>query len=235
MYELYYWPMIQGRGEFVRLALEEAGADYADIAREDDGIDKMLTLMEKGAHPSFAPPFLRHGKIWLGQTSTILLYLGDQHNLAPKSQSGRLWTQQIQQTVADAVFEAHETHHPIGMGLYYEDQKPEAKRRAQEFRKDRIPKFLDWFETILARNPGGSRHLVGRSLTYADLSLFQLVEGLEYAFPKATKRALKKTPKVAGLREAVAKRRRIAAYLQSERRIPFNEDGIFRRYPEIDA
>jgi glutathione S-transferase len=235
MYELYYWPMIQGRGEFVRLALEEAGAEYADIARDDDGIEKMMAVMEKGSHPSFAPPFLRHGKLWIGQTSTILLYLGERHNLAPKSQSGRLWTQQIQLTVADAVFEAHETHHPIGMGLYYEDQKPEAKRRAQEFRKDRIPKFLDWFETILSRNPAGPRHLVGKSLTYADLSLFQLVEGLEYAFPKAAKRALTKTPKVAALREAVAKRRRIAAYLQSDRRIPFNEDGIFRRYPEIDG
>jgi glutathione S-transferase len=235
MYELYYWPTIQGRGEFVRLVLEEAGADYADIARDDDGVEEMQTLMEEGTRPSFAPPFLRHGKLLIGQTSTILLYLGDRHNLAPKSEAGRLWTQQIQQTVADAVFEAHETHHPIGLGLYYEDQKPAAKRRAEEFRKDRIPKFLGWFESILARNPGGTHHLVGRSLTYADLSLFQLVEGLEYAFPKSTKRALKKAPKVAALRDAVAKRRRIAAYLESDRRIPFNEDGIFRRYPEIDG
>lgn len=232
MYELYYWPMIQGRGEFVRLALEEAGADYA---RDEGGMEKMQDLMEEGGHPSFAPPFLRHGRLCIGQTSTILLYLGDRHNLAPKSQSGRLWTQQIQQTIADAVFEAHETHHPIGMSLYYEDQKPEAKRRAQEFRKDRIPKFLNWFETILTRNPAGPRNLVGRRLTYADLSLFQLVEGLEYDFPKATKRALKNAPNVAALRDAVGNRRRIAAYLHSDRRIPFNEDGIFRRYPEIDG
>jgi glutathione S-transferase len=235
MYELYYWPMIQGRGEFVRLALEEAGADYADIARDKNGMEKMLAVMEEGPHPSFAPPFLRHGKKCIGQTATILLYLGDRHNLAPTSETGRLWTQQIQQTLADAVFEAHETHHPVGLGLYYEDQKPEARKRAQEFRKERIPKFLDWFETILTRNPGGTRYLVGKSLTYADLSLFQLVEGLDYAFPKATRRALKKTPKVAALRDAVAKRPRIAAYLASERRIPFNEDGIFRRYPEIDG
>jgi glutathione S-transferase len=234
-YELYYWPTIQGRGEFVRLALEAAGADYIDVARESEGIAVMMRMMEHADHPPFAPPFLRDGEMVIGQTAAILLYLGARHGLAPKDPTGGLWTHQIQLTLSDFVAEAHDTHHPLGVGLYYEDQKQEALRRAQEFRDDRIPKFLNWFETILVRNPSGDRHLVGQSLTYADLSLFQVIEGLSYALPKATKRALKKAPRVAALHAAVAERPRIKSYLASPRRIPFNEDGIFRRYPELDG
>ncbi|MBF9196380.1 glutathione S-transferase [Microvirga terrestris] len=234
-YELYYWPTIQGRGEFVRLALEEAGADYTDVARESEGLAVMMRMMERVDHPPFAPPFLKDGETVIGQTAAILLYLGARHGLAPKDPAGGLWTHQIQLTLSDVVAEAHDTHHPVGISLYYEDQKVEALRRAQEFRDDRIPKFLNWFETILARNPAGSAHLVGKSLTYVDLSLFQAVEGLSYAFPKATKRALKKAPRVAALRIAVAERSRIKSYLASPRRIPFNEEGIFRRYPELDG
>ena len=133
------------------------------------------------------------------------------------------------------VAEAHDTHHPVGTGLYYEDQQPEARRVAQSFRDERIPKFLGWFEQVLQRNPAGDTHLVGGALSYADLSLFQLVAGLQYAFPKATARALAKAPAVAKLHTNVARRQRVHEYLHSPRRIPFNEDGIFRRYPELDA
>ncbi|SCY52635.1 glutathione S-transferase [Microvirga guangxiensis] len=234
-YELYYWPTIQGRGEFVRLALEEAGADYIDVAREAEGIAVMMRMMDHAEHPPFAPPFLKDGETIIGQTAAILLYLGARHDLAPKDPAGGLWTNQIQLTIADFVSEAHDTHHPIGVELYYEDQKEEALRRSAEFRKSRIPKFLDWFETIIARNPTDSGYLVGGTLTYVDLSLFQVVEGLLYAFPKTAKRALKASPKVSALHEAVAERPRIRAYLESPRRIPFNEEGIFRRYPELDG
>jgi glutathione S-transferase len=239
-YELYYWPMIQGRGEFVRLALEEAGADYVDVARGDgdeEGMDAMLAFMgdPRNPHPPFAPPFLKDGNVVVGQTAAILLYLGPKLDLTPKDEVGRIWTHQIQLTIADMVAEAHDVHHPVGVGLYYEDQKEEAARRAQEFRKDRMSKFLNWFETILSRNPPGPEHLVGASLTFADLSLFQLVDGLLYAFPKAAQRALNKASHVAALHEAVAKRPRIKAYLESERRLPFSTEGIFRHYPELDG
>jgi glutathione S-transferase len=234
-YELYYWPTIQGRGEFVRLALEEADADYIDVARESEGVAVMLRMMGRTEHPPFAPPFLKDGETIIGQTAAILLYLGARHGLAPKDPEAGLWTHQIQLTIGDFVAEAHDTHHPLGVSLYYEDQKQEAMRRAQEFRDNRIPKFLNWFETTLARNPAGPAHLVGKSITYVDLSLFQVVEGLSHAFPKATKRALKKAPRVAALHDAVAERSRIKSYLASPRRIPFNEEGIFRRYPELDG
>lgn len=234
-YELYYWPTIQGRGEFVRLALEEAGAEYTDVARESEGIAVMMRMMEHAEHPPFAPPFLKDGETIIGQTAAILLYLGARHGLAPKDPTGGLWTHQVQLTLSDFVAEAHDVHHPVGVGLYYEDQKQEALRRAQEFRDGRIPKFLNWFETILDRNPSGDRHLVGPSLTYVDLSLFQVIEGLSYAFPKAAARALKKAPRVAALHDAVAERPRIMSYLASPRRIPFNEEGLFRHYPELDS
>lgn len=239
-YELHYWPTIQGRGEFVRLALEEAGADYVDVARgsgRSGGMGAMMALLEGPdvPRPPFAPPFLKHGRRLIGQTAAILLYLGDRHGLAPKGEADRIWTHQLQLTIADLVAEAHETHHPVGAGLYYEDQKPEAARRAKEFRGPRIRKFLGWFEQVLERNPKGDRHLVGGRLTYADLSLFQAVAGLRYAFPRATKRVLADCPRIVALHDAVAERPRVAAYLASERRIPFNEQGIFRRYRELDG
>jgi glutathione S-transferase len=236
-YELYYWPGIQGRGEFIRLALEEAGADYVDVARKPKGMDALLALLEgeDSVRPPFAPPFLKDGDALIGQTAAILFHLGPRLKLAPRDEAGRLWTHQIQLTIADAVAEAHDVHHPISGGLYYEDQKPEALRVAKAFREERIPKFLAWFEAILARNPKGSRHLVGARVTYADLSLFQLVEGLAYAFPRRMKRALKAAPLAAALHAAVAERPRIRAYLASDRRVPFNESGIFRHYPELDG
>jgi len=237
-YELHYWPMIQGRGEFVRLALEEAGAVYIDVARQDDdagGIGPMLDRLSDPANPRppFAPPFLRDGELVIGQSAAILLHLGQRLGLAGTSEADRIWTHQLQLTIADAVDEVHDTHHPLGVDLFYAEQKPEAQRRATGFRQTRIPKFFGYFERVLAAN-GGER-LVGADLTYADLSLFQLVDGLLYAFPKATAAALQAAPQVERLHHAVAQRPRIATYLASERRIPFNEDGIFRRYPELDG
>jgi glutathione S-transferase len=236
-YELYYWAGIQGRGEFVRLALEEAAADYADVAREPGGDSALARLMdgEDGGRPPFAPPFLKAGRLIIGQTANILLYLGGRHRLAPAAEAGRLWTHQLQLTVADFVDEVHDTHHPIASSLYYEDQRAAAQARAADFVKSRLPKYLGYFERVLMRNGSGDRHLVGARLSYADLSLFQIVAGLRYAFPRAMARLEPQHPRVAALYERVAQRPRIAAYLVSERRIAFNQQGIFRHYPELDG
>jgi glutathione S-transferase len=235
-YELYYWASIQGRGEFVRLALEEAGAPYVDVARMDGGEARMLALLEDTALacPPFAPPFLKAGTRLIGQTANILLFLGERHGLAPTSEAGRLWTHQLQLTLADLVVEVHDTHHPIAGSLYYEDQRPEAKRRAADFVRNRLPKFFRYFERVLTSNPSGPAHLVGARLSYADLSLFQVVAGLNYAFPKAMARTAKGYPNVLALHERTAARPRIAAYIASERRLPFNQQGIFRHYAELD-
>jgi glutathione S-transferase len=235
-YELYYWASIQGRGEFVRLALEEAGARYVDVARTAGGEERMLALLDDDALacPPFAPPFLKAGNRLIGQTANILLFLGERHDLAPKREAGRLWTHQLQLTLADLVVEAHDTHHPIASNLYYEDQRREAKRRTADFVKNRLPKYLGYFERVLARNPRGPAHLVGGRLTYADLSLFQVVAGLSYAFPNAMTRLARRYRHVMALYARVAARQRIAAYLASERRLPFNQQGIFRHYAELD-
>jgi len=234
-YELYYWPEIQGRGEYVRLALEEAGADYVDVARRGSGMGAMTLMLDSARvkEPPFAPPFLKAGKRVIGQTANILLFLGARHGLAPKADAGRLWAHQLQLTIADFVVEIHDTHHPIASGLYYEDQKKEAKRRTEDFRNSRVPKYLGYFDDVIARS--GGPFLLGRRLTYPDLSLFQIVAGLRYALPKMMKRVEKKHPHVVEVHERVAKRPRIAAYLASERRIPFNEMGIFRYYAELDG
>ena len=235
VYKLYYWP-IQGRGEFIRLAFEEAGAAYEDVARTADGMARMMAIMNGAAkgHAPFAPPFLVDGDAVIGQTAAILFYLGPRLGLAPQDEVQRLWVHQIMLTINDLVAEAHDTHHPIAGALYYEDQKPEALRRAENFRARRLPKYLGWFEKILALNPKGAAHLAGDSLSYADLALFQAVGGLSYAFPSAMKRALGAAPHVAALHRAVGERPRVKAYLASDRRLPFNEEDIFRHYPELD-
>jgi glutathione S-transferase len=234
-YELYYWPSIQGRGEFVRLALEEAGADYSDVARLPHGAAAMMPFLEGKSidRTPFAPPFLRAGKLVIGQTANILMWLAPRHGLVPKSEAARIWAHQLQLTVADWLVEAHDTHHPIGGAFYYEDQKPESRRRAAHFTAERLPKFLGYFERPLAREKGG--WLLGRTFSYADLSIFQMVAGLRYAFPRAMERLQPKHPRLAALHDRVASRPRLAAYLASPRRIAFNQHGIFRHYPELDA
>ena len=259
-YQLHYWPGIQGRGEFVRLALEAAGAPYVDVARgpasSGHGMPALLALLgdKHSRRPPFAPPVLVDGKQAIAQTAAILQYLAPHLGLIGKTEATRLWAHQIQLTIADVVKEAHDTHHPVGTNLYYEDQKPEALRAAQAFCTVRLPKYLAWFEAILVRNPrnagaiGGlatssprpgkappkTPYLLGGRLSYVDLSLFQVVAGLHYAFPNATRRLLKKAPLVAALYAGVPQHQRVAAYLASPRRIAFNEDGIFRKYPELD-
>jgi len=233
-YELYYWPGIQGRGEFVRLAIEEAGADYVDVARKD-GTGKMMKMMagEGTKTPPYAPPFLKAGKLVIAQVANILLYLGPRHGLSPKPEAGRLWVHQLQLTVTDFVKEIHDTHHPVGTGLYYEDQKPESKRFSDGFLKERAPKYLGYFERVIEKS--GGPFLLGRRLCYADLSMFQLIAGLRYAFPGAMKRIEKKLPRVVAVHDRVIARPRIEIYLNSDRRIAFNESGIFRHYPELDG
>ena len=236
--ELYYWPTIQGRGEFVRLLLEDAGADYVDVARGKRGMGAMMRLLdgdEPGALP-FAAPFVRVDGTIVSQTANVLAFLAATLGLLPADGALRAEVNQIQLTIADLVGEVHDTHHPIAGGLYYEDQKREAKRRAADFVKNRMPKYLGWLEDVLARNRSSDgRWLVGRDLTYADLSAFQVIEGLRYAFPDAMARLERKLPRLVALHDRVAERPRLAAYLGSERRLPFNQDGIFRRYPELDA
>jgi glutathione S-transferase len=240
-YELHYWPSIQGRGEFVRLALEYADIDYIDIARlpADQGGGEaalMHFINTKNLHtPPFAPPVLQTVDMLIAQTANILLFLGSKHALAPLDHAGWLWTHQLQLTMMDLVVEAHDTHHPIGMALYYEDQKDEAMRRSAEFRAKRIPKFLAYFERVLTHNPAGSTYLVGDAVTYADLSLFQIVAGLRYAFPVTMQEQSSRYPLVMALHDRIAGQPRIAQYLKSERRLNFNEEGIFRHYPELDG
>ena len=236
-YILYYWPGIQGRGEYVRLALEEAGADYVDIALvpEDKGggVPAIEPFLEDGGvtRPPFAPPFLKAGRQIIGQTPNILLFLGPRLGLAPRDAVSRLWVNQLQLTIADFVTEIHDTHHPIGSGLYFEQQKREAKKRAKDFRAHRLPKFLGYFEKVIERNAGP--WMVGRRLTYVDLSMAQVIAGLRYAFPAATRNALRSRPRLRKLHDAVFARPRIKAYVRSPRRLEFNNDDIFRRYPEL--
>jgi glutathione S-transferase len=236
-YELYYWPTIQGRGEFVRLALEEAGADYVDVARRPGkrGVPAMMKLINgtRIERPPFAPPFLKAGKLVIGQTANILFYLGGRLGLAPRDEAGALWAHQLQLTIADLVTQIHDTHHPISGWLFFEQQRPAAKLRTKDFWRYRVPKFLGYFERVIAKS--GGPYVLGRRLSYVDLSLFQIVEGLRYAFPKRMKRFEKKVPRVIGLRDRVAKRPRVVAYLASKRRIAFSQWGIYRYFKELDA
>ena len=234
-YQLYYWPDIQGRGEFVRLALEDAGAAYDDVARKGRGEEAMMAMLagKTEKRPPYAPPFLKAGKLTIAQVANILFYLGPKLKLAPRDEAGRLWLNQLQLTVTDFVKEIHDTHHPLGSALYYEDAKPEAKRFSENFLSNRAPKYLGYFEKALKKS--GGPWMLGRKATYIDLSVFQLIEGLRYAFPKAMKRLERGVPGLVGVHDRVGKRPNIKKYLESERRIPFNESGIFRRYPELDG
>ncbi len=238
-YELYYWPNIPGRGEFVRLVLEEAATPYRDVGRlpaEEGGGTAAVVAFWAGkheGHPVFAPPVLKQGDLLLSQTAAIGHFLGSRHDLAPRDEAGQAQALALQLTIADLVVEAHDTHHPVSAWLYYEDQQVEARRRAPHFVGERMPRFLQYFERVLRHNGGDV--LAGKSLSHADLGLFQALEGLAYAFPRGFAAASEETPGVLALRERVRERPRIAAYLASERRVPFNQEGIFRRYPELDA
>jgi glutathione S-transferase len=236
-YELYYWPSIQGRGEFIRLALEESGADYIDVARRRGkaGVAAMMKFMQNRrlAAPPYAPPFLKAGKIVVAQTANILLFLGARLKLAPRDEAGRLWAHQLQLTISDLVDEIHDTHHPISGWLYFEEQRPAARRRTKDFWRYRVPKFLGYFERVLKNN--GGKFSIGRGLTYVDLSLFQIIEGLRYAFPKRMKRFEKKTPLLIALHDRIAERPRVRSYLASPRRIAFSQWGIYRYFKELDG
>jgi glutathione S-transferase len=240
VYELYYWPGIQGRGEFVRLALEDAGARYVDKAllpeRQGGGVAAMAPYLtgRDVERPPFACPFLRAGRLLIGQTPNILLYLGERLRLAPRDTAGRLWTHQLQLTIADFVVEIHDTHHPIASSLYYEQQKGAARERAGRFIAERLPKFLGYFERVLERNRAGGPWMAGARCTYADLSMAQVVAGLRFAFPRAAQAALRRKPRLRGLHDRVFDRPRIARYVASPRRLAFNNDDLFRRYRELD-
>ena len=235
-YELYYWPQIPGRGEFVRLALEEARADYVDVGRFDGGVDAIERFLDDpdAERPPFAPPFIKAGNLVVAQTANILQFLGPRLKLVSRDPAAALWTHQLQLTIADAVTEAHDVHHPIGSGEYYENQKAEARRRAKEFRGERIPKFLGYFERVLSNNPKGPGQLVGARLSYADLSLFHLLSGLRHAFPNTMRRLGSELPHASALAARIEHRPNIAAYLASPRHLPFNENDVFRHYPELD-
>ena len=238
-YELYYWPGLQGRGEFVRLALEAAGAAYVDVAREraaGRGVKGMTAMLEGGAPQTpFAPPFLRDGEIVVSHVANILHYLGPKLGLAPKDEAGRIFANGLQLTITDFVAEVHDTHHPIATDLYYEDQKKEAKARSTAFLQHRVPKYFGYFERVLSDNPAGPAHAVSEKLSTVDLSLFQIWAGMAYAFPHAFADAGKLYPALEALTKSVAAQKNVAAYLASDRRIPFNTSGIFRHYPELDS
>jgi glutathione S-transferase len=236
-YELYYQPSIQGRGEFVRLPLEDAGADYVDVARDPNfGRPGIVKFLEdpKLEHPPFAPPFLKAGKLLISQTSNILQFLAPRLGLVPKSEASRLWAHQLQLTVADWLYEQGQTHHPIANVLYYEDQKEESKKRAVNFTSNRIPKFMGYFERILKLNGKSGDFILGKKVCYVDFSLFQMVEGLRYAFAKTMARLESDQPRLIALHDRIKARPRIAAYLTSRRRLAFNDLGIFRHYPELE-
>jgi len=241
-YELYYWPTIQGRGEFVRLALEAAGADYVDVARlpksKGGGTSALMTSIDDPdtKRPPFAPPYLKAGKLIISHTANILQFLGPRLGLIPADVTSREWAHQLQLTITDLLVEVHDTHHPIASSLYYQQQKREARRRTLHFIGERVPKYLDYFERVLRTNTKGKGkpHMIGRTLSYIDLSAFQVIAGLRYAFPRTLRRLGPDYPGLVALHEHVTTYPNVSAYLSSKRRIPFNEYGIFRHYPELD-
>ncbi|MEF2072154.1 glutathione S-transferase family protein [Consotaella aegiceratis] len=241
MFELYYWPGIPGRGEYPRLVLEAAEAPYREMvqlsSKEGGGMSAMSAFLDGGAgdYVPFAPPFLKDGDVVVSQSGVIAAYLGEKLGPAPQSEPDRVFARSVAVTTADLATEAHDVHHPVGSGRYYEEQKPEALRQAEEFRSERMPKFLGWYETLIGHNSTGSGFLVGDRMTYADLGLFHSVEGLRYAFPRRMATLEGHYPKVLALCAKVAAQPAVKHYLDSDRRQPFNENGIFRHYPELDG
>ncbi|KAL2264905.1 hypothetical protein VTJ83DRAFT_7415 [Remersonia thermophila] len=245
-YHLIYWPGIPGRGEFIRLALEEAGAKYTDTAFTETGMDEVLSFVHGKAKddginpPPLAPPILKHGDLVLSQTSNILQYLGPRLGLIPDGPGDPNATYRINGLTLTALDgmcnEPHDCHHPIATGLFYEDQKTESKRRSEDYVTNRLPKFMSYFERVLeSESSRGSRWLYGGRLTYADLVLFQCVDGLKFMFPKAMGKLERqgKHEGVFALHKAVSDRPRIKAYIESSRRQPYS-NGIYRYYEELD-
>ncbi|MEM1414031.1 MAG: glutathione S-transferase [Myxococcota bacterium] len=236
-YELYYWPTLPGRGEMVRLVLEAAGVPYRDVARENGGdLDVVLAARKGalgGATRPFAPPILKHGELVLAQTAVLVDYLGRRHGLVPEDEAERERVRMLVLTWLDVLGEAHDTHHPLGVSFPYEDQLPEARKAAAHFREQRLAGWLRHFDSVVEEN-GGEWH-VGQAMSTADLVGFQVLEGLAYAFPRAFAPLLAERALLRALRERVAMAPRVAAYLASDRRLPMDETGIFRRYPELDA
>ncbi|MCJ1456587.1 hypothetical protein MMC28_006949 [Mycoblastus sanguinarius] len=245
-YELLYWPSHPGRGEHIRLCFEEAGIPYKDTTNEskEKGMSALLSLISPEATgtaanpPPFAPPMLRHGDLLLAQAPNILLYIGPRLGLVPDHENALYHVNQLALTALDGLSnEVHDTHHPVGVNLYYEEQKAEALKKSEDFRERRLPKFLGYFERVLAGEASnGGEWLYGGQLTYADLVLWQCLDGVRFAFPNCFERARKsgEYTKVFGLMEQVEKRENIKSYLKSERRQPYN-NGIYRYYPELDA
>ena len=214
---------------------------------------------EGGNPPSLAPPILRHGDLLINQLPNILLYLGPQLGLAPywdEDPNGIYYINELALTASDGLSnEAHDTHHPIAAGAYYEDQKEEAKKKAKDYIKNRLPKFVGYFERVLKSEASkGGEWLYGGKLTYADLVLFHTVDGVSFAFPKALEK-MKKSGEYDGvfnLIERIRSRDNIKKYLESDRRQKYSK-GIYRKssliyivswercltlpghYPELDA
>ena len=231
-YDLWYWPDIQGRGEFVRLALEAAGIPYRDRAREDGAEALLADMKARGPRGPFAPPYLDTGDLVIAQAAHILAWLSDRHDLGSNDEATMLWLIQLQLTITDVVAEVHNVHHPVEMMAYYDDQKSEAARAAAQFREERLPKFLGYFEQAAGAIDGD--WVAGDRWSPVDTSLFQLVEGLRYMFPRRMQAIEGDYPRLIAIHDGVAALPGIGAYLASERRIAFNEDGIFRHYPELD-
>jgi glutathione S-transferase len=230
-YELWYWAEVPGRGEFIRLALEAGGISYRDRAREEGSGALVSDMAKRTAQRPFAPPYLIAGEFCIAQTANILAFLAERHGLGPKDEHQQWFAKGLQLTIADVVAEAHDVHHPVSPSLYFEDQKPEAIRAAEAFGTQRMPKFLGYFEKVLS---ACGPWLTAPHWTYVDLSLFQLVAGLQYAFPRRMAALEAKIPLVLDLHDPVAALPELASYFASDRRIPFNEDGLFRHYPELD-
>lgn len=237
-YQLVYWPTLPGRGEYIRLLFEVTSTPYVELARRPSesggGVATILHYMKGDAPglPPLAPPILVHGEVVLAQVANICLYLAPRLGLVPDGERARVEANQLQLTIADLVAEAHDTHHPVAKAKYYEDQMPEARMYAQGFVTHRLGKFLGYFERVLSFR--GTGHLVGDALSYVDVSLAHTVDGLTFAFPRAMAQLADGLPQVHALRAKVNALPALVAYRASDRCLPFNSDGIFRRYPELD-
>ncbi|SMY24333.1 unnamed protein product [Zymoseptoria tritici ST99CH_1A5] len=248
-YEILYHPGIPGRGEFIRLAFEVTGTPYTDIANsQKDGyatvqktcMNTTSTASEGSNPPMFAPPALRipgAGKngeaLVIAQTSNILLYLSEKLSLLPEGdENGKYFVNQLVLTALDLNNEIHDTHHPIGPSLYYEDQKDASLLKAKDVRENRIPKFLSYFERVLKGN-GDGKYLVGERVTTADVTVWQVLDGLQFAFPKEMAVRRKEFEALFKWYEGFKEEKGLKAYLGSERRLPYSQ-GVFRYYPELD-